>query len=147
MWYSQYYWGKERGVIWISILEANSSPDPNDKLSRLAKKLDEQKDTFAEVEALVSEAPLSEAKKEVSRAAKYFNYYATWAHAFTKKIEDPEDGPLVVVFSKPAPALALAAVVAPALAAGRTVILNPVLEASLASILFAELCSDVGFET
>ena len=118
-------------------------------LFRIARILQERSREFAVVETLNSGKPIKESRDvDVPLAAAHFFYYAGWAdkleYAFPGR---PRPQPLGVagqVIPWNFPLLMLAWKIAPALAAGNTVVLKPASTTPLSAYLFADVVQQAG---
>src|SRR6266566_5295122 len=113
-------------------------------LYRIARILQERSREFAVVETMNSGKPIKESRDvDVPLAAAHFFYYAGWAdkldYAFPGRT--PRSlGVAAQIIPWNFPLLMLAWKIAPALAAGNTVILKPASTTPLSALLFAEVC-------
>jgi len=124
---------------------------------KLAERLEERKDEIALVETLNNGKPLFESGIDVAMAIQTYEYYAGWA----TKIEGetiPVSVPYQFNYTLREPIGVVGAIVpwnfplnlaswkvAPALAAGCTVILKPASETPLTALLLADAAAEVGF--
>jgi acyl-CoA reductase-like NAD-dependent aldehyde dehydrogenase len=113
-------------------------------LFRIARILQERSREFAVLESLDSGKPIKESRDvDVPLAAAHFWYYAGWAdkldYAFPGRTARPL-GVVAQVIPWNFPLLMLAWKIAPALAAGNTVVLKPASTTPLTALLFAEVC-------
>ena len=113
-------------------------------LFRIARLLQERSREFAVLESIDSGKPIKESRDvDVPLAAAHFWYYAGWAdkldYAFPGRVARPL-GVAAQVIPWNFPLLMLAWKIAPALAAGNTVVLKPASTTPLSALLFAELC-------
>jgi aldehyde dehydrogenase (NAD+) len=113
-------------------------------LFRIARLLQERSREFAVLESMDSGKPIKESRDvDVPLAAAHFWYYAGWAdkleYAFPGRIARPL-GVAAQVIPWNFPLLMLAWKIAPALAAGNTVVLKPASTTPLSALLFAEVC-------
>src|SRR5918995_1298014 len=112
-------------------------------LYRIARILQERSREFAVVESMNSGKPIKESRDvDVPLAAAHFFYYAGWAdkleYAFPNR--DPRSlGVAAQVIPWNFPLLMLAWKIAPALAAGNTVVLKPASTTPLTAYLFADV--------
>lgn len=124
-------------------------------LFKLADKLDEHADEFAELETLNGGKPLRESKYDVSDAANCFRYYAGLITKPTGQTMDVPSPSVTMVVREPIgvcgqiipwnyPLLMAAWKLAPALAAGNTCILKPSELTPLTAVRLAELINEVG---
>src|SRR5436309_13156544 len=112
-------------------------------LFRIARILQERSREFAVLESMDSGKPIKESRDvDVPLAAAHFWYYAGWAdkldYAFPGRIARPL-GVAAQVIPWNFPLLMLAWKIAPALAAGNTVILKPASTTPLTAYLFADV--------
>ena len=126
-------------------------------LFKLAERLEERKDEIATIETLNNGKPLFESGIDVAMTIQTFEYYAGWA----TKIEGetiPVSVPFQFNYTLREPVGVVGAIVpwnfplnlaswkvAPALAAGCTVILKPATETPLTALLLADAAAEVGF--
>jgi len=124
---------------------------------KLAERLEERKDEIALVETLNNGKPLFESGIDVAMAIQTYEYYAGWA----TKIEGetiPVSVPFQFNYTLREPIGVVGAIVpwnfplnlaswkvAPALAAGCTVVLKPASETPLTALLLADAAAEVGF--
>jgi aldehyde dehydrogenase (NAD+) len=113
-------------------------------LFRIARILQERSREFAVLETMDSGKPIKESRDvDVPLAANHFWYYAGWAdkleYAFPGRVARPL-GVAAQVIPWNFPLLMLAWKIAPALAAGNTVVLKPASTTPLSALLFAEVC-------
>ncbi|MEJ2371131.1 MAG: aldehyde dehydrogenase family protein [Gemmatimonadales bacterium] len=124
---------------------------------KLAERLEERKDEIALVETLNNGKPLFESGIDVAMAIQTYEYYAGWA----TKVEGetiPVSVPFQFNYTLREPIGVVGAIVpwnfplnlaswkvAPALAAGCTVILKPASETPLTALLLADAAAEVGF--
>jgi len=101
---------------------------------------------FAVVETLDNGKPIRETRDiDVPLVARHFHHHAGWARLIESRLPGVEPwGVCGQVIPWNFPLLMLAWKVAPALAAGNTVVLKPAEWTSLSALLFAELCEEVG---
>ena len=113
-------------------------------LFRIARLLQERAREFAVLESLDNGKPIRESRDvDVPLAAAHFFYYAGWADKLDHAGLGTSPRPLGVagqVIPWNFPLLMLAWKVAPALAAGNTVVLKPAETTPLSALLFAEVC-------
>jgi aldehyde dehydrogenase (NAD+) len=112
-------------------------------LYRIARLLQERSREFAVVETLNSGKPIKESRDvDVPLAAAHFFYYAGWAdkldYAFPNR-EPRSLGVAAQIIPWNFPLLMLAWKIAPALAAGNTVVLKPASTTPLSAYLFADV--------
>jgi aldehyde dehydrogenase (NAD+) len=113
-------------------------------LFRIARILQERSREFAVLESMDSGKPIRESRDvDVPLAAAHFWYYAGWAdkleYAFPGRVARPL-GVAAQVIPWNFPLLMLSWKIAPALAAGNTVVLKPASTTPLTALLFAEVC-------
>src|SRR5918999_3590995 len=113
-------------------------------LYRIARILQERSREFAVVESINSGKPIKESRDvDVPLAAAHFWYYAGWADKLEYAFPGRKAAPLGVaaqVIPWNFPLLMLAWKIAPALAAGNTVVLKPASSTPLSAMLFADVC-------
>jgi aldehyde dehydrogenase (NAD+) len=125
-------------------------------LHRCADLLQSRLDAFAKLESAHNGKTYFEAKIELSMTAAVIRYYAGWADKLEGRTV-PTEGPFLV-YTQREPVGVVAAIVpwnfplnlagwkiAPALAAGCTVVLKPASETPLTALAFAELVEEAGF--
>jgi aldehyde dehydrogenase (NAD+) len=113
-------------------------------LFRIARILQERSREFAVLESMDSGKPIKESRDvDVPLVAAHFWYYAGWAdkleYAFPGRVARPL-GVAAQIIPWNFPLLMLAWKVAPALAAGDTVVLKPASTTPLSALLFADVC-------
>ena len=113
-------------------------------LFRIARILQERSRELAVLETMNSGKPIKESRDvDVPLVAAHFWYYAGWAdkleYAFPGRVAKPL-GVAAQVIPWNFPLLMLAWKIAPALAAGNTVVLKPASTTPLSALLFAEIC-------
>ncbi len=117
-------------------------------LFRIARILQERSREIAVLETLDNGKPIKETRDfDVPTAAAHFFYHAGWADklAFAGMGPDPRPvGVCAQVVPWNFPLLMLAWKIAPALAAGNTVVLKPAETTPLSALLFAEVCQEAG---
>ncbi len=124
-----------------------SSTDPANRskqLFRIARLIQERSRELAVLETMNGGKPIRESRDgDVPLAAAHFFYYAGWAdkleYAFAGRRTEPL-GVCAQVIPWNFPLLMLAWKIAPALAAGNTVVLKPAETTPLTALLFAEIC-------
>ena len=113
-------------------------------LFRIARIIQERARELAVLETLDNGKPIRESRDvDVPLVAAHFFYYAGWADKLDHAGFGPDPRPLGVaaqVIPWNFPLLMLAWKVAPALAAGNTVVLKPAETTPLTALLFAEIC-------
>ena len=124
-------------------------------LSRLADLMEQRSKELAEVETKNNGKPLFESKIDVAMAIETFRYYAGWAdkltgdtlpvngNFFTYTLREPA-GVVAAIVPWNFPLNLATWKVAPALAAGCTVVLKPAHETPLTALLLGELALEVG---
>jgi aldehyde dehydrogenase (NAD+) len=113
-------------------------------LFRIARLLQERSREFAVLESMDSGKPIRESRDiDVPLVAAHFWYYAGWAdkleYAFPGRVAKPL-GVAAQIIPWNFPLLMLAWKIAPALAAGNTVVLKPASTTPLSALLFADVC-------
>ena len=126
-----------------------------DILQRIAARILEQQEFLSFVEALDSGKTLSEARGDVLSAARYFNYYAAMARTLEGRslplgenhigwtVREPV-GVTAHIIPWNFPTSTFARSVAPALAAGCTVVAKPAETTPFTALLLARIISDCG---
>ncbi|AVT30195.1 betaine-aldehyde dehydrogenase [Plantactinospora sp. BC1] len=113
-------------------------------LFRIARIIQERGRELAVLESLDNGKPIRESRDvDVPLVAAHFFYYAGWADKLGHAGFGPDPRPLGVagqVIPWNFPLLMLAWKIAPALAAGNTVVLKPAETTPLSALLFAEIC-------
>jgi aldehyde dehydrogenase (NAD+) len=113
-------------------------------LFRIARLIQERARELAVLETLDNGKPIKESRDfDVPAAAAHFFYYAGWADKLQYAGYGPAPRPRGVVgqvIPWNFPLLMLAWKIAPALAAGNTVVLKPAETTPLSALLFAEIC-------
>lgn len=115
-------------------------------LYALARGVQRHSRMFAVLETLDNGKPIRETRDiDIPLVARHFYHHAGWAHLLESEFPDMESlGVVGQIIPWNFPLLMLAWKIAPALAAGNTVVLKPAEFTSLTAIRFAELCEDVG---
>ncbi len=114
-------------------------------LYALARQVQKHARLFAVIETLDNGKPIRETRDiDIPLVVRHFYYHAGWA-----QLEDEFDGyePLGVagqIIPWNFPLLMLAWKVAPAIAAGNTVVLKPAEQTPLSAMLFAQICQEIG---
>ncbi|HEX2755629.1 MAG TPA: aldehyde dehydrogenase family protein, partial [Candidatus Limnocylindrales bacterium] len=111
---------------------------------RIARILQERSREFAVLESMDTGKPIKESRDvDIPLAAAHFWYYAGWAdkleYAFPGRVAKPL-GVAAQIIPWNFPLLMLAWKIAPALAAGNTVVLKPASTTPLSALLFADVC-------
>jgi len=113
-------------------------------LFRIARIIQERSRELAVLESLDNGKPIRESRDvDVPLMAAHFFYYAGWADKLSYAGLGPDPKPLGVaaqVIPWNFPLLMMAWKIAPALAAGNTVVLKPAETTPLTALLFAEIC-------
>ena len=115
---------------------------------RLARIIQERSRELAVLESLDNGKPIRESRDvDVPLAAAHFFYYAGWADKLSYAGFGPDPRPLGVagqIIPWNFPLLMFAWKIAPALAAGNTVVLKPAETTPLTALVFAEICQQAG---
>src|SRR2546430_4821047 len=113
-------------------------------LFRIARLIQERARELAVVETMDGGKPIKESRDvDIPLSAAHFFYYAGWADKLEWAFPNRKARPLGVagqVIPWNFPLLMLAWKIAPALAAGNTVVLKPAETTPLSALLFAEIC-------
>ena len=113
-------------------------------LFRIARIIQERSRELAVLESLDGGKPIKESRDvDVPLAAAHFFYYAGWADKLEYAFPNRRPRPLGVagqIIPWNFPLLMLAWKIAPALAAGNTVVLKPAETTPLSALLFADIC-------
>src|SRR5213078_1951593 len=113
-------------------------------LYRIARLIQERSRELAVLESIDNGKPIRESRDvDLPLVAAHFFYYAGWADKLRFAVPGREARPLGVaaqVIPWNFPLLMLAWKIAPALAAGNTVVLKPASTTPLSALLFAEVC-------
>ncbi|MFI0792780.1 aldehyde dehydrogenase family protein [Micromonospora rubida] len=113
-------------------------------LFRIARIIQERSRELAVLESLDNGKPIKESRDvDLPLVAAHFFYYAGWADKLTHAGFGPDPKPVGVaaqVIPWNFPLLMLAWKIAPALAAGNTVVLKPAETTPLTALLFADIC-------
>jgi aldehyde dehydrogenase (NAD+) len=116
-------------------------------LYRIARTIQERSRELAVLESIDNGKPIKETREvDVPLVAAHFFYYAGWADKLGYAGFGPDPQPVGVcgqVIPWNFPLLMLAWKIAPALAAGSTVVLKPAETTPLTALLFAEICQQV----
>ncbi len=115
-------------------------------LYALARLIQKNSSLLAVLESLNTGKSVRETRiTDVNLAARHFYHHAGWAQLLDKEFPEYEAcGIIGQIISQDSPFLMLAWKIAPALAAGNTVILKPSEFTPLTSFLFTELCQEAG---
>ncbi len=115
-------------------------------LYALARQIQKHSRLLAVLETMDNGKPIRETRDlDIPLVARHFYHHAGWAQLLASEL--PEIGPVGVVgqiIPWNFPLLMLAWKIAPALAAGNTVVLKPAEFTPITAIVFAELCQSVG---
>ncbi|WMT91781.1 aldehyde dehydrogenase family protein [Pelagibacterium sp. H642] len=115
-------------------------------LYALARQIQKESRLFAVLETLDNGKPIRETRDiDIPLVARHFYHHAGWAQHIEKSF--PNHVPYGVcgqIIPWNFPLLMLAWKIAPALAAGNTVVLKPAEFTSLTALLFAEICARIG---
>ncbi len=121
-----------------------SGADRGKYLFRIARIMQERARELAVLESLDNGKPIKESRDtDIPLAAAHFFYHAGWADKLGYAALGPNPRPLGVVgqiIPWNFPLLMLAWKIAPALAAGNTVVLKPAETTPLTALLFADIC-------
>lgn len=115
-------------------------------LRAIARSMQKQSHLFALLEVLDNGKPIREAQEgDVPLAIRHFHHHAGWAQLLDSEFLGYEAcGVVGQIIPWNFPLLMLAWKIAPALAAGNTVVLKPAEDTSLTALLFAEICQQAG---
>ncbi|MEU5837323.1 aldehyde dehydrogenase family protein [Streptomyces diacarni] len=117
-------------------------------LFRIARVIQERSRELAVLETLDNGKPIRESRDaDLPLVAAHFFYYAGWADKLSYAGLGPDPRPLGVaaqVIPWNFPLLMLAWKIAPALAAGNTVVLKPAETTPLSALFFADICRQAG---
>ena len=115
-------------------------------LYRLARQLQKRSRLFSVVESLDNGKPVRESRDlDIPLAARHFYHHAGWAQLLAAEFPGYEPvGVVGQIIPWNFPLLMLAWKVAPALAAGNTVVLKPAEYTPLTALLFAEVADETG---
>jgi aldehyde dehydrogenase (NAD+) len=104
---------------------------------------------LAVLESIDNGKPIRESRDiDIPLVARHFYHHAGWAQLLDSEFPDMEPvGVIGQIIPWNFPLLMLAWKIAPALAAGNTVILKPAEFTSLTALRFAEICTDVGLRS
>ena len=115
-------------------------------LYAIARKLQKHARLFAVLETLDNGKTIRETRDiDVPLSIRHFYHHAGWAQLLDSKFSGYNSiGPVGQIIPWNFPLLMLSWKVAPALAAGNTVVLKPAEFTSLTALLFAEICQNIG---
>jgi aldehyde dehydrogenase (NAD+) len=115
-------------------------------LYALARLVQKHARLFAVLETMDNGKPIRETRDiDIPLVARHFYHHAGWAQLIDTEFADHEPlGVVGQVIPWNFPLLMLAWKIAPALAAGNTVVLKPAEDTSLTALLFAEVCTEAG---
>lgn len=115
-------------------------------LYRLARLIQERSRELSVIESMDGGKPIRESRDvDIPLVAAWFFYYAGWADKLSYAFPGREAEPVGVcgqIIPWNFPLLMLAWKIAPALAAGNTVVLKPAETTSLTALVFADICRD-----
>ncbi len=113
-------------------------------LYALARLVQKHARLFAVLETMDNGKPIRESRDiDIPLVARHFYHHAGWAQLMESEFADHEPiGVVGQVIPWNFPLLMLAWKIAPALAAGNTVVLKPAEDTSLTALLFAEICEE-----
>lgn len=126
--------------------QALSGTERGRYLYAIARQLQKRERFFAVLESMDNGKPIKETKgADVPLAIRHFYHHAGWASALAQEFPDQQAlGVCGQIIPWNFPLLMLAWKIAPALAAGNTVVLKPADLTPLSAIAFAELLGDIG---
>src|SRR5437868_12965536 len=115
-------------------------------LYALARQVQKHSRRLAVLETLDNGKPIRESRDiDIPLVARHFYYHAGWAQLLEREFPDYRPrGVVGQIIPWNFPLLMVAWKIAPALAAGNTVVLKPAEFTPLTALAFAELCSEVG---
>src|SRR5690606_25020366 len=115
-------------------------------LYAIARQVQKESRLFAVLETLDNGKPIRETRDiDIPLVARHFYHHAGWAQHVDKSFsEHVPYGVCGQIIPWNFPLLMLAWKIAPALAAGNTVVLKPAEFTSLTALLFAEICARIG---
>ena len=115
-------------------------------LYALARQIQKQSRFLAVLETLDNGKPIRESRDaDIPLAARHFYHHAGWAQLAENEFEGYEPhGVVGQIIPWNFPFLMLTWKIAPAIAAGNTVILKPAEFTSLTALFFAQICQDIG---
>ena len=125
-------------------------------LMKLGEKILESHEELAQLEALDTGKPMTQARADITAAARYFEFYGSAADKVHGETIPYADGYTVAVVPEPYgvtghiipwnyPAQMFGRTLAPALAMGNATVLKPAEEACLTPVKLAELALEAGF--
>ncbi len=115
-------------------------------LYAIARQLQKHSRLFAVLETLDNGKTIRESRDiDIPLSIRHFYHHAGWAQIFESEFADYTPiGPVGQIIPWNFPLLMLSWKVAPALAAGNTVVLKPAEFTSLTALLFSEICQQIG---
>lgn len=115
-------------------------------LYAIARQIQKESRLFAVLETLDNGKPIRETRDiDIPLVARHFYHHAGWAQHLGKSFPDHVPyGVCGQIIPWNFPLLMLAWKIAPALAAGNTIVLKPAEFTSLTALLFAEICARIG---
>ena len=115
-------------------------------LYSIARNINKNSRTIAVIECMENGKPIRESRDiDIPLAIRHFYHHAGWAQLLESEFSDYKSlGICGQIIPWNFPFLMLAWKIAPALAAGNTVILKPAEQTSLTALYFAEICQSVG---
>ena len=115
-------------------------------LYAIARQVQKNSRLFAVLETMDNGKPIRESRDiDIPLVARHFYHHAGWAQHIDREFPDHQPyGVCGQVIPWNFPLLMMAWKIAPALAAGNTVVLKPAEFTSLTALLFAEICKEVG---
>ena len=133
-----------------------AAADRGRMLARLGRLVSERSKELADLEALDTGKPVSQAANDIRLAARYFEYYGGAADKLHGEVIPYLDGYQVQAIREPLgvtghiipwnyPAQMFGRTLAPALAMGNAVVLKPAEDACMTPIRMAELAAEAGF--
>jgi aldehyde dehydrogenase (NAD+) len=139
---------KSARLAYTRVWSKMPAKDRGKYLYRIARIMQERAREFAVVETLDNGKPIRESRDtDIPLAAAHFFYHAGWADKLEYAGFGTKPKPLGVVgqiIPWNFPLLMLAWKIAPALAAGNTVVLKPAETTPLTALLFAQVCQQAG---
>jgi acyl-CoA reductase-like NAD-dependent aldehyde dehydrogenase len=139
---------KSARLAYTRVWSKMPAKDRGKYLYRIARIMQERAREFAVVETLDNGKPIRESRDtDIPLAAAHFFYHAGWADKLEYAGFGNKPKPLGVVgqiIPWNFPLLMLAWKIAPALAAGNTVVLKPAETTPLTALLFAQVCQQAG---